>query len=277
MEIINTITEIREFLKDKKESGYIPTMGNLHKGHLSLVKQSNKKDTCTVVSIFVNPAQFGQGEDYGKYPRTLEKDLDELKAYNVDAVFFPDGKQMYHEQELYIVDDGDLSNNLCGKYRPGHFKGVLTIVLKFFNIIKPERAYFGRKDYQQFVLIKKMAEDFNLDIEIVPCKIVRDSDGLALSSRNAYLSKQERQNALSLQKALLETKAIYRNGELSSKEIIESAKSILNPVKIQYIELVDPDTLKNVEKVNGKTVMAIAAFAGITRLIDNTVLGEDDL
>ncbi len=277
MKIINTITEIRKFLKDKKEIGFIPTMGNFHKGHLSLVEQSNKKDTFTVVSIFVNPTQFGPGEDYSTYPRTFDEDIEKLKPYNVDAIFFPDKKTMYENQEMYIHDEGTLSQKLCGKYRPGHFKGVLTVVLKLFNIVKPYRAYFGRKDYQQFALIKKMVKDLNLGIEIIPCKIIRDPDGIALSSRNAYLSKDQREKALSLNKSLLELKNAFKNGELSSKILIKKAQNILNKVKIQYIEIIDPDTLESVKRVNEKTVIAVAAHVGNTRLIDNTVLGEDDL
>lgn len=277
MNIISTIKEMKYFCSDKTDIGFVPTMGNLHNGHLSLIEQSNKRDKYTVVSVFVNPSQFGPGEDYDKYPRTFDEDIKKLKSLKVDSVFFPDNKTMYNDHKIYVIDNGNLSGKLCGKYRPGHFKGVLTIVLKFFNIIKPGRAYFGRKDYQQFVLIKKMVKDFNLDIEIVPCRIIRDSDGLALSSRNTYLTGQERQNALSINRALTEAKKMYKNNELIAEKIIKEVEELLKDLKIQYIELIDPDTLENKVKVDRKTVMAVAAFAGKTRLIDNTVLGEDIL
>jgi pantoate--beta-alanine ligase len=277
MKIISTINKMRSFINEKESIGFVPTMGNLHRGHLSLVEESNRNNRHTVVSIFINPTQFGPGEDYDKYPRTFDEDIKKLETLKVDAVFFPEKKTMYRNQKVYVSEEAGLSGKLCGKYRPGHFKGVLTVVLKFFNIIRPDRAYFGRKDFQQFVLIKKMADDLNLDIEIVPCRIIRDSDGLALSSRNSYLSKEERENALCIHKCLIEAKNIFNNNELSSKNIIKRAGSILKPLKIQYIELIDPETLENVEKVDSKTVMAIAAFAGNTRLIDNTVLGEDFL
>jgi pantoate--beta-alanine ligase len=222
----------------------------------------------------VNPAQFGPQEDFQAYPRTLKEDLAKLAALKVEFVFNPDVKEMYPGQTVY-VDENELTTSLCGRHRTGHFRGVLTVVLKFFNIIKPTRAYFGKKDYQQWRLIDKMVKDLNLDLDVIGCPIIRDMDGLALSSRNSYLNSGERVRATVIYKAIQTVRDAYRKGETRAATLNELAKEVMDEIRVQYIEFVDSSTLKLVDVVNDSTLFAIAAYVGQTRLIDNSVLGEE--
>ncbi|RMD47629.1 MAG: pantoate--beta-alanine ligase [Aquificota bacterium] len=272
---INEMKKISENLKrEGKRIGFVPTMGYLHKGHISLMECSKKENDITVVSIFVNPTQFRKNEDLDKYPRDLERDLKICKDVGVDYVFHPEVNDMYPEGYSTYVIMETLTDKLCGKYRPGHFKGVLTIVNKLFNIIKPDRAYFGKKDYQQYIVIKKMVKDLNMDVEIVGCPLVREEDGLALSSRNKYLSKQERERALSISKALFKAKSLFESGEKNVSNIKKQIESIMKPEvdEIQYIEIVNPDNLEPKEKAEKGDIILVAAFVGNTRLIDNIEL-----
>ena len=249
-----------------KTIAFVPTMGALHEGHLSLIKNARKEADIVIVSIFVNPTQFGPKEDYKKYPRTFSKDVKLLKEIGVDYVFSPKVKDMYPDGfSTYIFED-DLSNCLCGKSRPGHFNGVLTVVLKLFNIVQPDIAYFGQKDYQQLVMIKKMVKDLNLPIKIRILPTKRDKNGLALSSRNSYLSDKKYNEALSLYKML---KIVKKTRSLSEgKRNIKKVKL----KKLDYLIAVDSKTLKPVKKIKKGNVVLIAAKVGKTRLIDNVIV-----
>lgn len=281
MEIITKISELKKIIKKiklkNKTIGFVPTMGALHEGHISLIKKSVKECDYTFVSIFVNPLQFGKNEDFGKYPRPIEKDTDMCKNAEADYVFNPDVKELIGENPLTYVDINELSDNLCGLSRPGHFRGVCTIVSKFFNLILPDKAYFGKKDIQQLIIIKKMTKDLNFDIDIVPCPIMRESDGLAMSSRNAYLSQEERTNAVILNKAIKSAIGMINTGEYQSGKIIDHVKNMINSVKIakiDYIKIVNQD-MKDVVKAGKNDILALAVFFGKTRLIDNHIIGED--
>jgi pantoate--beta-alanine ligase len=280
MELITTISKMKKirnkFIKEGKSIGFVPTMGYLHKGHLSLVEQARKDNDIVVVSIFVNPTQFGPNEDFDRYPRDLNRDIELLKPYNVDYIFHPDVNEMYSVDHSTYVEETELTNVLCGKSRPGHFKGVTTIVTKLFNIVRPTRAYFGQKDAQQFRVLRKMVNDLNMDVEMVEMPIIREEDGLAMSSRNIYLNDEERKQALALNKSLKKAKELYEKGERNPNIIKSEMKKIFdkNPlVKIDYIEIVDEYNLKSVNKIEGKVLVAVAAFVGKARLIDNIILG----
>jgi pantoate--beta-alanine ligase len=252
--------------------GFVPTMGYLHEGHLSLVRQAKKDCDFVVVSIFVNPTQFGPREDLKKYPRDLTRDLKLLSKLKVDAVFYPSAASMYPEgYKTYIYVRG-LSEGMCGASRPGHFEGVATIVAKLFNIVKPDVAYFGKKDYQQQVVLKKMAADLNFDVKVVSLPTVREFDGLAMSSRNKYLSREERAKAVILNRSLCFAKQLIASG-VSSVSKVKSAVSKLiktkKGVKIDYIAIKDPESLEEVKVIKGKVLIAVAAYLGKTRLIDN--------
>jgi pantoate--beta-alanine ligase len=281
MIIINTIREMREALKplrmDGRSIGLVPTMGYLHEGHLSLVNHSKGKNDVTVVSIFVNPTQFGPGEDLDSYPRDLERDQALLESKAVDFVFFPPVDEMYPDAYgTYVNVESGLTKGLCGASRPVHFKGVTTVVSKLFNIVQPDQAYFGQKDAQQVAVIKRMVRDLNMDIEIVAVPIVREADGLALSSRNAYLKGNLREDALVLSKALKTAQELISLDKIKKVDIIITAMSkIIKSVdssRIDYIEIVDYDNLEPVEMIEGKVLIAIAVYIGKTRLIDNAVL-----
>ncbi len=258
--------------------GFVPTMGYLHEGHLSLVRQSRLENDVTIVSIFVNPTQFGPKEDFGNYPRNLERDLSLLAEVGVDIVFIPDREQLYPPPYRTFVQVEELDQQLCGKSRPGHFRGVATIVLKLFNIVHPNRAYFGSKDAQQVIIIKKMARDLDLDTHVCALPIIRDVDGLALSSRNTYLSPEERQAALSFPRALVSSKEAIKNGWHHVDKIIQLIQSEIakNPaITIDYIEVVSLDQLEHREQIDlQNTLVAGAVWVGKTRLIDNFILGE---
>ena len=280
VKLITDIKEMKQVAKSLKQEGksigFVPTMGYLHRGHISLVECSKNDNDITVLSIFVNPTQFGKGEDFDKYPRDLERDLKIADDAGVDFVFAPDEKQMYPSDYATYVIQERLTDKLCGAFRPGHFKGVLTVVNKLFNIVQPDRAYFGEKDYQQLVVIKQMVKDFNMDVEIVGCPLVRESDGLAMSSRNKYLSEEERQAALSLSKALFLAKELFEKGETNPEKIKAEMKNLIlqHPQvgQIQYIEIVHPKTLEPKEKVEKGDRILLAVYVGDTRLIDNIEL-----
>lgn len=276
-EVINSIQKMKEFSKKanllQKSIGFVPTMGYLHDGHLSLIKKARNENDFVVVSIFVNPLQFAPNEDFNTYPRDFEKDRFLCEQNGVDVIFYPAYEEMYPQNYQTFVEVSSLSKPLEGKSRPTHFKGVTTIVLKLFNIVKPTRAYFGKKDAQQLIIIKKMIEDLNLDVEIVPCEIKRDIDGLALSSRNVYLNTQERSQAICLKKALDKAKELIDANILDTKTIIKSMADVIKSydlARVDYISINSIDDLAELnEVVLGKTLVSLAVFFGKTRLIDN--------
>ncbi len=289
--LIDKIDEIRTTVKEwKKEGltvGLVPTMGALHSGHESLIKKAKEKCDKVIVSIFINPIQFGPTEDYDKYPRTIEKDVNVCDVNGVDVVFAPTAMEMYGED---LVNAGGLSNKtltfvyppyslvdkLCGKSRVGHFDGVATVVLKLFNIVQPDKAFFGQKDAQQLIIIEKMVNDLNIPVIIVPCPIVREDDGLALSSRNKYLSQKSRLRALSIHRALVAVEQHYSKGIKDTKVLFETAIDALDKtIELDYLEFADTKTLESVENINQKTLVAIAAKVDNVRLIDNIIVGEN--
>ena len=279
MEIVKEISKMKEISKFWKRQGYkiafVPTMGFLHGAHLALVKKAKELGDKTVVSIFVNPLQFGPKEDFREYPRDLERDLALLEKEKVDAVFIPETEEMYPPDFQTYVEVTKLTTGLCGAFRPGHFKGVTTVVLKLFNIINPDIAIFGEKDYQQLQVIKQMIKDLNLDIEIVAHPTVREKDGLAMSSRNIYLSSAERESAISLYKALLLAQKLIKEGERDSQKIKEEMEKFIYSfpfTKVQYIEFVDPQTLDPIDKINKPVLCALAVYVGKARLIDNMLI-----
>lgn len=279
MEIVKEISKMKEISKFWKRQGYkiafVPTMGFLHGAHLALVKKAKELGDKTVVSIFVNPLQFGPKEDFREYPRDLERDLALLEKEKVDAVFIPETEEMYPPDFQTYVEVTKLTTGLCGAFRPGHFKGVTTVVLKLFNIVNPDIAIFGEKDYQQLQVIKQMIKDLNLDIEIVAHPTVREKDGLAMSSRNIYLSSAERESAISLYKALLLAQKLIKEGERDSQKIKEEMEKFIYSfpfTKVQYIEFVDPQTLDPIDKINKPVLCALAVYVGKARLIDNMLI-----
>jgi len=278
MIVAKSIAKVRKIInkakKENKTIGFVPTMGALHKGHLSLVKRAKKECNFVVVSIFVNPIQFGPKEDYKKYPRTFKEDKKLLLGY-ADLLFFPYVETMYKEDNSTFVEETILSKFLCGASRPGHFKGVCTVVAKLFNIVEPDIAYFGQKDYQQALIIKRMVRDLNFPVKIKVLPIVREKDGLAMSSRNTYLNEKERKEAVCLYKALNLAKNIIKEGERDSKVVIERMKNLIlshSSAKIDYIKITDPYILEDVEKIEKKVLVALAVFIGTTRLIDNILI-----
>jgi pantoate--beta-alanine ligase len=259
-----------------KKIGFVPTMGALHAGHLSLIRRARRDNDLVVVSIFVNPLQFGPCEDFREYPRNSAVDSWLCRREGVDAVFSPGAKEMYGREHRTFVEVAGLSDRLCGRSRPGHFKGVATVVLKLFNIVSPHNAYFGAKDAQQSAIIKKMTEDLNLPVRIVVLPIVRDADGLALSSRNKYLDRPQREQALCLSRCLRETARLIKAGERDPVRIKEFARRLINAcpqAKIDYVEIADPLTMEPLKSVKkGKCLAALAVRIGKTRLIDNATL-----
>lgn len=256
-----------------KNIGFVPTMGALHDGHLSLIKRAKMENEITVVSIFVNPAQFGQSEDLEKYPRDIEGDTIKLREREVDILFLPDGRHMYTDGFSTYIHVGEISEKLCGRFRPGHFSGVATVVTKLFNIVNPTRAYFGRKDFQQTVVIKRMARDLNFGIEIVVCPTIREYDGLAMSSRNKYLSDKERTAATVLFKCLSAASDAIKSGVSSGRQIRVLMEGILSKepliAKVDYSSVYDPETLDEIDEIKGDVLLAVAVLLGNTRLIDN--------
>lgn len=282
MKLVHTIKEVREQIKEwKKEGltiGFVPTMGALHEGHLSLIKKSCEQCDKTVVSIFVNPIQFGPSEDLDKYPRTLEADC--KLAQCADLIFAPSPKEMYGEGHIlsndfltYVVPPYFYVDKLCAKSRVGHFDGVCTVVNKFFNIIQPDFAFFGEKDRQQLIIIKKMVKDLNIPIEIVGCPIVRENSGLALSSRNSYLNDSEKEDALALSKILFNIKKCYKNGITDARTLKETAFAFLNPNhNLEYLDFRDEENLEEKSIIDDGTIAFIAIKIGNVRLIDNISL-----
>ncbi len=270
MQIVHSPKELIEYRKSLKGSvGFVPTMGALHKGHLSLIEKSVRANDHTIVSIFVNPTQFLPGEDFEKYPRRYEADKKICELAGVNLLFMPRSEDIYHKDEVLIKAPHQAGYVLEGHFRPGHFDGVLQIVNKLLHLTKPDRAYFGKKDAQQLFLIQKMVKDHFFDTQIVPCEIVRDSDGLALSSRNAYLGTQERKMALLIPESLKRAAKMIQQGILQSEIIKEEMLKILQPLKVEYVEIVNRD-FRISEKIElGNSIILVAAYAGNTRLIDN--------
>ncbi len=262
----------RGWRREGKRIGLVPTMGYLHEGHLSLVRESKARADVTVVSIFVNPTQFGPDEDYKKYPRDLEKDSAFLSAAGVDCLFYPDAAEVYPPNYRTYVEVEGLQDRLCGRSRPGHFRGVATIVLKLFDIVGPDQAFFGAKDAQQVLIIRRMAADLDLDVEVVTCPIVREPDGLAMSSRNAYLTPVQRTAARVLSTSLRWADKAVGAGERDAGRLVSGLRSILEAeplARIDYVEAIDPETLDPVAEIRGQVLVALAVFIGSTRLIDN--------
>jgi pantoate--beta-alanine ligase len=258
-----------------KTIGLVPTMGALHEGHLSLIRQARRDNDLVVVSIFVNPAQFGPGEDFKKYPRNLVKDAKLCRAEGADIIFYPDKKEVYPPGYRTYIEVEGLSDVLCGRSRPGHFKGVATIVAKFFNIVQPDTAYFGQKDAQQSVIIKRMAEDMNMPVKVMVMPTVREPGGLALSSRNTYLNSKQKRDAFILSRSLDFAGYLIRNGLRDTNRIIVAMKKLIckkRSISVDYISIVDYETLEPLKRIKGKCLIALAARVGKTRLIDNIVV-----
>lgn len=279
MDICYTIKDVRERVNDWKREGltvgFVPTMGYLHEGHKSLMQAARANNDKVVVSVFVNPMQFGPNEDLESYPRDFEKDSALCESVGVDLIFHPDPEEMYADGFCSYVDMNGLTTELCGKSRPIHFRGVQTVVLKLFNIVKPDRAYFGQKDAQQLAVIKRMVKDLNVDTEIVGCPIVREADGLAKSSRNTYLNPDERKAALILSRSLKLGRKLIENGETDAKAVIKAITDSINTellAKIDYVDVVDFDTITPVDRIGKSVLVAIAVYIGKTRLIDNFII-----
>ncbi len=280
MKTVRTIksarAEISGARKKGKSIGFVPTMGALHQGHLSLVRKARSQCGFVIVSIFVNPAQFGPGEDLNRYPRTLKQDISLLKKEKIDIPFCPSLKNMYKNDHSTFVEEERLSAGLCGASRPGHFRGVCTVVAKLFNIVLPDLAYFGQKDFQQARVVKRMAGDLNIPVIIKICPIVREKDGLAMSSRNRYLTPAQRAQAPALYRALSAVKDRVKKGERSAAVLKKIAAALLRSgmpdASVDYIRIVDHQTLREVKTVNRKAVMALAVYLGKTRLIDNIII-----
>lgn len=280
MKIVETVKEVREQVKEWKKQGltvgFVPTMGYLHEGHKSLMDAARKDNDKVVVSIFVNPMQFGPTEDLATYPRDLDHDAALCESAGVDLIFHPEAEEMYEKDFCSFVDMTGLTEGLCGKTRPIHFRGVCTVVNKLFNIVTPDHAYFGQKDGQQLAVIKRMVRDLNMDIEIVGCPIVREEDGLAKSSRNTYLSSEERKAALILSKTVALGKELAKT-EKDANKVVEAMKKNIETeplAKIDYVEAVDALSMAPVEKLEGTCMLAMAVYIGKTRLIDNTLINE---
>ena len=279
MKLVDSISRMatlaRMYKKEGKSIGFVPTMGALHEGHLSLIRTAKKHTDVVVISIFVNPIQFGETEDLDKYPRDIKRDEELARTAGADIIFYPSVSQMYPEGYSTFVFVEGLTDTLCGASRPGHFKGVATVVAKLFGIVKPDIAYFGQKDVQQAVVVKKMAEDLNMGLEIKVLPIIREEDGLAMSSRNAYLSEEERRDASILYRSLEKAEGMTKHGERDPKKIIKAITEMITEVpgaKIDYVSIVDTKSLKNADKISEETLIAIAVYIGKTRLIDNIMV-----
>ncbi len=283
MRTAKTVDRLRQAVRaarqEGKTIGLVPTMGFLHAGHMSLVDRARRETDLVVVSIFVNPAQFGPSEDFEAYPRDEERDLAMLEEAGVDLVFMPSAEEMYPEGfATYVLQEGSLTETLCGRSRPGHFRGVTTIVAKLFNLVGPDRAYFGQKDAQQVAVIRRMVKDLNFDVRIVACPIVREDDGLALSSRNTYLDSRQRQDATVLSRALFEARAAIEAGQRRAaaiRELVRNRIAAVADARIDYVEVVDADDLTPLEKLQGRIMIAVAVRIGKPRLIDNIQMTVD--
>ncbi len=282
-EIVQVVRRIKEMQKisdrlrkEGKRIGLVPTMGYLHEGHVSLVREAKERSDSVVASIFVNPTQFGPGEDFERYPRDEEGDKAKLERAGVEFLFIPEAQEMYPPRYQTYIEATEVSKGLCGDFRPGHFRGVATVVAKLFNIVKPHVAVFGEKDYQQLLVIKKMVEDLNFDIEIIPGTLIREEDGIAMSSRNTYLSPANRKKATVLHQSLEKGKDLFESGERRASALVHAVKKNIESVEgvsVQYVEIRDAETLERVDQVSGPAVIAIAAMVGPVRLIDNILIG----
>ena len=278
MQIVSTVDAVREQVKKWREEGLsvglVPTMGYLHEGHKSLIDKAVEQNDRVVVSVFVNPIQFGPNEDLATYPRDLDRDSALCENAGADLIFHPEKEDMYFDDFCTYGDMEGLTKGLCGKTRPTHFRGVCTVVSKLFNIVKPDRAYFGQKDAQQLAVIRRMVRDLNFDLEIVGCPIIREEDGLAKSSRNTYLSPEERKAAVILHKGLVKGEELVKNGEKNAAKVAEAIREVIESeplAKIDYVEIVDFDNIQTVETIEGPVLAAVAVYIGKTRLIDNFI------
>jgi pantoate--beta-alanine ligase len=285
MQIVKTIKTVRDCIALARRAGkpiaFVPTMGALHHGHQEIIRraQAGAENTFVVVSIFVNPTQFGPGEDYRAYPRDLDHDRDLAAAAGADLIFAPEVEEIYPAGDTTFVEEGRLSEGLCGPFRPGHFRGVATVVCKLLNIVQPDRAYFGEKDYQQLKIIQRMVQDLHLPLTIVSVPTVREADGLAMSSRNAYLSPAERQAALSLSAGLRAARQLAADGERAAEKLIAAVRQSVaeEPLaRLEYVEMRDAETLESVSLLEKPAVLALAARVGRARLIDNVILQADN-
>jgi len=283
MKIIHTINELRQCVQQKRKQnvriGLVPTMGALHAGHGSLIKAAVKECDYVIVTIFVNPTQFGPGEDFEKYPRTLQSDAAFCQQLGADIIFAPSAEEMYPVEQLTWVNVEKLTSGLCGVSRPGHFRGVTTVCTKLFNIARADIAYFGQKDAQQAIVIQRMVRDLNMTLEICVCPIIREEDGLAMSSRNKYLSPDERKRAICLHEALSYCRTQITGGQTRTELLIEGMKQILlsNQGEIDYVSIVDPQTLDPLEKIETQALVLLAVYIGKTRLIDNLLIDLNTL
>jgi len=284
METLTAVARMKHWSRSHRQAGktvgFVPTMGYLHEGHLSLMRRGRSENDLLVASIFVNPTQFGQNEDLDNYPRDSEADLAKCAQVGVDAMFMPAAGDIYGPDFQTFVEVGNVARPLCGASRPGHFRGVATVVLKLFNVVSPTAAYFGRKDYQQLQVIKTMARDLDLDVTIVPCPTVREDDGLAMSSRNSYLSPRERQQTTCLYQALQMAQGLLDRGEQDPKEYVKTMSDRIQrepDAQIDYVSLVHPETLQDLERVADDALAVLAVRIGKTRLIDNMLLQSPTL
>lgn len=281
MKIIKSAKEMQSFSETLRNQGnivtFVPTMGYFHEGHLNLMREGRKRGDCVVISIYVNPTQFGPNEDFEQYPRDFERDLAMAETVGVDVIYYPSDQDMYPPNyQTYITVEG-VTDNLCGLSRPGHFRGVATVCAKLFNAVKPHLAVFGKKDFQQLVVIKRMVQDLNLDLEVIGMATTREPDGLAMSSRNIYLKADERKSALSLSRSLKMAKELYEQGERDAAKIAGNVKNHIESnlyTKIDYVQICDTTTMKDVVRLEKECVIALAVRVGKTRLIDNYVFGE---
>jgi pantoate--beta-alanine ligase len=280
LQVVTSIDAIRRLRAQMNGSrvGFVPTMGYLHEGHLSLMRRARAENDFVIASIFVNPTQFGPNEDFERYPRDPQRDLTLLQQERTDIVFMPSAIEMYPEGFVTDVDvGGDVTEVLEGAHRPGHFKGVCTVVLKLFNIVQPHRAYFGQKDAQQLVVIRKMARDLNLNTKVVACPTIRETGGLAMSSRNVYLSPDERRGALILFRVISLSERLHRTGERDASRLRDRLYGLIarEPLaKLDYVSIADPDTLQELDEIQGPALISLAVRIGETRLIDNVIVGE---
>lgn len=279
MNIVSTVKEVREQVKEWRAQGLsvglVPTMGYLHEGHKSLIDKAVEQNDRVVVSVFVNPIQFGPTEDLATYPRDLDRDAALCESAGADLIFHPENEEMYFEDFCTYVDMEHLTKGLCGKTRPTHFRGVCTVVSKLFHIVQPDRAYFGQKDAQQLAVVRRMVRDLNFDLEIVGCPIVREEDGLAKSSRNTYLSEEERKAAVVLSRSLAKGKELIESGERDAETIKKAIREVIDAeplAKIDYVEVVNFDTIEAIDTLDGIVLTAIAVYIGKTRLIDNFIM-----
>jgi pantoate--beta-alanine ligase len=279
MRIIESISEMQQAAEgwrgEGKKIALVPTMGYLHEGHLELMRAVRPQSDVLAISIFVNPAQFAPGEDFERYPRDLDRDIRLATETGVDIAFVPQVNDMYPEGYQTIVNVTEVTAPLCGRSRPAFFRGVTTVVTKLFNIVRPHAAIFGEKDFQQLVTIRRMVQDLNMDIEIIGHPIVREADGVAMSSRNAYLTPEQRRKAIRLNRSLKEAQTLVQGGEKAGEAILKKVREVLaegDDVRIDYMQLCDPMTLQEVTQISGPTLLALAAHVGVARLIDNSIL-----